>query len=154
GRGVAGPRRSWPRQALVVAEVALSLVLLVGAGLMVRTLVYLHGLSPGFDTQNVIAAEASLQDARYRTIAATNRLFDTSLAAMHRVPGVVSAAVALTLPYERPLNNAVRLKYDGADDYHMIEAVYASPGYFDTMRIPLFGGRGIRETDTKDTGRI
>ena len=65
GRGVAGPRRRWSRQALVAAEVALSLVLLVGAGLMVRTLAYLNGLNPGFDTHNVIAAEASLQDARY-----------------------------------------------------------------------------------------
>src|SRR5262249_4282135 len=140
--------------ALVAAEVALSLVLLVGEGLMVRTLVYLNGLTPGFDTHNVIAAEASLQDARYTTIAATNRLFETSLAGMRRVPGVVSAAVALTLPYERPLNNAFRLPGEGEDDYHMVEAVYASPEYFGAMRIPLYGGRGIRESDTKDTGPI
>jgi predicted permease len=154
GRAVAGPRRTWLRHALVAAEVALSLVLLVGAGLMVRTLVYLNGLTPGFDTHNVIAAEASVQDARYTTIAATNRLFETSLAAMRRIPGVVSTAVALTLPYERPLNNAVQLAGEGEDDYHIVETVYASPEYFGAMRIPLYRGRGIRESDTQDKGRI
>ena len=74
GRGIAGTRRRWTRGALVTAEVALSLVLLVGAGLMVRTLVWLNGLNPGFDTHNVVAAEASMQDARYQTAAAVNRL--------------------------------------------------------------------------------
>ena len=74
GRGVAGGRRRWSRAALVIAEVALSLVLLVGAGLLVRTLVWLNGLNPGFDPRNVIAAEASLQDARYNTAANLNLL--------------------------------------------------------------------------------
>ena len=108
GRGIAGARRQWTRGTLVAAEVALSLVLLVGAGLMVRTLVWLNGLNPGFDTHNVIAAEASLQDARYSTAAAVNRLYTETLERMRRIPGVQSAAVALTLPYERPLNNGFR----------------------------------------------
>jgi predicted permease len=153
GRGVAGKRRRWPAQALVVAEVALSLVLLVGAGLMVRTLVYLNGLTPGFDTRNVIAAEASLQDARYRTIAACTRLYNGSLERMRRIPGVVSAAVAMTLPYEKPLNNAAQV-VGGDGEWHTIEAVYATPEYFDTMRIPLFAGRGIREADSGESGRV
>ena len=67
GRGASGGRRHWSRNVLVTAEVALSLVLLVSAGLLVRTLGYLNGLNPGFDTRNVITAQASLQDARYRT---------------------------------------------------------------------------------------
>src|SRR5205814_1994593 len=114
GRGTAGPRRRWSRQALVAVEVALSLVLLVGAGLMVRTLIYLKGLNPGFDTRNVIAAEASLQDKRYTTLAACSRLFSESIDRIQRIPGVVSAGVALTLPYERPLNNAMHV-VDGKD---------------------------------------
>ena len=63
-------------------EVALSLVLLVSAGLMIRTLGYLNGLNPGFDTRNVISAQASLQDARYNTSVAVNRLY-TRVARSH-----------------------------------------------------------------------
>ena len=88
GRGIAGSRRRWTRQALVVAEVALSLVLLVGAGLLVRTLAWLNGLNPGFDPHNVIAAEASLQDARYHTAANLNPLYSRTLERIRRIPGV------------------------------------------------------------------
>jgi hypothetical protein len=137
GRSVAGGRRRWFSNALVAAEVALSLVLLVGAGLMLRTLSYLDGLNPGFDTRNVINAQASLQDARYQTSAAVNRLYTGSLQRIRQIPGVESAAVALTLPYERPLNDGFRI-LDGDDPAaHGSEAVYVTPGYFETMRIPL-----------------
>ena len=155
GRGASGPRRRWSRQALVAAEVALSLVLLVGAGLMLRTLSYLNGLNPGFDTHNVIAAEASLQDARYAELADCERLYRDSLARIRRIPGVVSASVALTLPYERPLNNGVRV-VDGAepDQFPVAEVVYATPEYLDTMRIPLLSGRGLRDTDTGNSAGV
>jgi putative ABC transport system permease protein len=88
GRGVVGGRRHWTRNALVICEVALSLVLLVGAGLLVRTLTYLNGLNPGFDPHNVLTASASLQDARYKTSESVNRLFTQSLERIRRIPGV------------------------------------------------------------------
>ena len=148
GRGNSGPRRHWTRGALVAAEVALSVVLLVGAGLLVRTLQFLNGLNPGFDTKNVIAAEASLQDKRYATAEAVNLLYTRTLERVRRIPGVQSAAVALTLPFERPLNNGMRTN-DGVDrDAHAIEAVYTTPGYFQTMRIPMLAGREFRDGDT------
>jgi predicted permease len=154
GRGIAGGRRQWMRGALVTAEVALSLVLLVGAGLMLRTLVWLNGLNPGFDTHNVIAAEASLQDARYQTAAAVNQLYTQTLERMQRIPGVQSAAVALTLPYERPLNNGFRT-VDGEDrDPHSGEFVYATPTYFETLRIPMLAGRAFRDSDTPERARV
>ncbi len=154
GRSVAGPRRRWSRHALVAAEVALSLMLLVGAGLMVRTLAYLNGLNPGFDTHNLIAAEASMQDARYNELEALERLYRESLTRIRGIPGVVSASVALTLPYERPLNNGMRVM-DGADTkMHTVEVVYATPEYLDTMRIPLAAGRGLRETDTAKSAGV
>jgi predicted permease len=147
GRGIAGGRRRWARNALVAAEVALSLVLLVSAGLLVRTLEYLNGLNPGFDARNVISAEASLQDARYSTSAAVNLLYRRTLDRIRAIPGVESAAVALTLPYERPLNDGFKT-LDGDDTRgHGVEVVYVTPGYFETLRIPLRQGRGIRETD-------
>jgi predicted permease len=154
GRSVAGPRRRWFRNALVAGEVALSLVLLVGAGLMLRTLSYLDGLNPGFDTRNVISAEVSLQDARYQTSAAVNRLYTESLERIRRIPGVQSAAVALTLPYERPLNDGFRI-LDGDDPAtHMTEAVYVTPGYFETMRIPVLRGREFLDSDTAKSAQV
>jgi len=154
GRGIAGGRRRWTRGALVAAEVALSLVLLIGAGLMVRTLVWLNGLNPGFDTRNVIAAEASLQDARYQTSAAVNRLYTQTLERMRRIPGVQSVAVALTLPYERPLNDGFRT-VDGVDaKEHGGEFIYATPTYFETMRIPMLSGRAFSDSDTPQKARV
>lgn len=154
GRGVAGGRRHWSRGALVAAEVALSLVLLVSAGLLVRTLAYLNGLNPGFDTRNVISAEASLQDARYATSAAVNLLYRRTLDRIRAIPGVESAAVALTLPYERPLNDGFR-SIDGDDTQgHGIEVVYVTPGYLETMRIPLRQGRDLRDTDGAGTTAV
>jgi predicted permease len=154
GRAIAGGRRQWMRGALVTAEVALSLVLLIGAGLMTRTLVWLNGLNPGFDTHNVIAAEASLQDARYQTADAVNRLYTQTLERMRSIPGVQSAAVALTLPYERPLNNGFRL-VDGDDhEAHGGEFVYSTSTYFETMRIPLLAGRAFRDSDTPQSPRV
>jgi predicted permease len=147
GRGVVGSH-TWTRQALVGCEVALCLTLLVCAGLLVRTMTYLDGLNPGFDTRHVISAAISLQDARYRTSVAVNRLYALGLDRLRHIPGVESAAVALTLPYERPLNDGFRT-LDGDDTKgHGCEVIYVTPGYFETLRIPIRRGRGIEEADT------
>jgi predicted permease len=154
GRGVVGGRRRWTRGALVACEVALSLVLLVGAGLLVRTLSYLNGLDPGFDTRHVITAQASLQDARYKTSAAVNRLFTQSLDRIRAIPGVQSAGVALTLPFERPLNSGFKT-LDGDDvQRHGVEMVYTTPGYFETLRVPVHRGRVFRDSDTPDSAQV
>jgi predicted permease len=120
----------------------------------VRTLVWLYGLNPGFDTHNVVAAEASMQDARYQTAAAVNRLYTQTLERMRRIPSVQSAAVALTLPYERPLNDGFRT-LDGVDQQqHGGEFVYSTPTYFETMRIPVVAGRPFRDSDTPQSMRV
>ena len=108
-RSVAGGSRGWPRRLLVVAEVALGVVLLVGAGLLIRTFVHLQTQSPGFDTRQVITASASLEDARYEKHESVEQLFERSLTRMAAVPGVESAAVSLGLPYERILNMGARV---------------------------------------------
>jgi predicted permease len=154
GRGMAGGRRHWSRHALVAGEVALSLMLLVSAGLLLRTLNYLRGLDPGFDPRHVSAVTVSLEDARYQTHDDVNRLFNRGIEEMRRIPGVTSAAVALTLPYERPLNDGFRT-LDGSDiEGHGVETVYVTPGYFSTMRIPILRGREFRDSDTADTGNV
>ena len=151
GRGVAGARRRGSRDALVAGEIALSLVLLVSAGLLLRTLQFLNGLNPGFDTRGVLSAEVSLQDARYRTAAAVNLLYTRSLSRIRAIPGVRSAAAALTLPYERPLNDGFRT-LDGDDTKgHGVEVVYCTPDYFETLRIPLRRGRSFHDIDGPDS---
>ena len=92
------------RQALIAAEVALTVVLLAASGLLIRTLVHLETLPPGFNPDGVMTARASLDDVRFNDPAAFRKLLDESTAAMRQIPGVQHAAVGLSLPYERSLN--------------------------------------------------
>jgi predicted permease len=147
---VAGAARSWPRRALVVVEVALGVMLLVGAGLLLRTFEHLMNLRAGFDSAHVMTATLSLQDARYRSAAKVNQLFDRTIDNMRRVAGVENAAVCLTLPYERALNEGARWigNTSGSDVIGIMNQTYVTPGYFDTLRIPVIRGRVFTEADT------
>jgi predicted permease len=150
GRGVAGSRKRWSRKLLVSGEIALAVLLLIGAGLMVRTLAHLYRLSPGFDAANVIAASFSLQDARYSTSQSVNGLFESGLARIREIPGAESAAVGLTLPYQRNLNDGFR-RMDGpeASDQDIItDLCYITPDYFRTLRMALLRGRAFRGSDS------
>ncbi len=144
-RGVAGTSRRLPRRILVAGEVALALVLLAGATLLVRTLVYLENRPAGFDGNNVIAATFSLQDARYTTVEKTHALFRDGLERIRRIPGVESAAVGLHMPYERALNLPFQLP-DNPENL-ITSAVYVTPDYFSVLRIPLRDGRAFTDAD-------
>ena len=91
-RAGAGGDRLRLRQALIAGEVALTVVLLAASGLLIRTLIHLETLPPGFNPNGVMTAKASLDDARYRDPAAFAHLLDTSIAAMQQIPGVQTAA--------------------------------------------------------------
>ena len=91
------------RQSLIVSEVALTVVLLAASGLLVRTLIHLQTLPPGFNATGVMTAKASLDNVRYHDAAAFRKLLNESTAAMRQIPGVQQAAVGLSLPYERSL---------------------------------------------------
>ena len=137
------------RQLLIGGEVALTVVLVAAAGLLVRSLIYLETLPPGFDASNVMTAKLSLDDARYRDAAAFHNLIDRSVAAMHQIPGVESAAVGLSLPYERGLNDGLKIldgKFAGKESGS--STAYVSPEYFRVLRIPILAGRAITESDT------
>ena len=151
GRGVAGGRNPWPRRLLVGSEVALGVVLLVGAGLLIRTFTHLRGLNPGFDARNTIAAQLSLQDARYATNERVNRLFDQSLARIRELPGVESAAVTVSLPYERALNGGFK-RLDGRHvdkEWQIANMFYVTPQYFRVLRIPVLRGRVFTAADSR-----
>jgi predicted permease len=148
-RSVAGGRGRWPRRVLVVAEVALGVVLLVGAGLLVRTFLELKGLSPGFDPENVVTATVSLQDARYREPEKVSRLFADTLERIRRQPGVTAAGVTLGLPYTRLLNLGFKPLDGGVDPGKpMIANVsYVTPGYFEALRVQVREGRNFTDAD-------
>lgn len=147
-RGGTG-HQSWARRMLIVTEVALSVVLLVCAGLLIRTLTHLMGLNPGFDSSDVITASLSLQDARYNTSAQVTKLFDESLERIRRIPGVDSAGIGLTLPYQRALNDGfARLDGPHASGRQDITNVtYVTPGYFEALRMTPLRGRIFRASD-------
>jgi macrolide transport system ATP-binding/permease protein len=154
-RAVAGGERLRLRQVLIAGEVALTAVLLAGCGLLIRTLIHLETLPPGFNPSGVLAAKASLDDARYHDRARFLRLLDESTTAMRRIPGVKDAAVGLSLPFERPLNNGMTL-HDGplAGKQVVSGEVYVTPGYFDTLEIPLLAGRMITQSDGPDSQAV
>jgi predicted permease len=148
-RSVAGGARGWPRRVLVIAEVALGVVLLFGAGLLIRTFVHLQTRPPGFDPRHVIVSTVSLDDARYAQHAGIEQLFERSLARIQAIPGVESAAVSLGLPYERILNMGARIVQPSGQpsDFVFTTATYVTPGYFETLRLPILRGRPFSTTD-------
>jgi predicted permease len=136
------------RQGLIAGEVALAVVLLAASGLLIRTLIHLETLAPGFNPDGVMTAKASLDDVRFHDPAAFRKLLDQSTAAMGQIPGVLNAAVGLTLPYERALNDGVTLsdgKEAGREDG--TDVVYVTPGYFDTLKMPVLAGRVFTDAD-------
>lgn len=150
-RSVAGGAKGWPRRLLVVAEVALGVVLLVGAGLLIRTFMYLQSQPSGIDLNNLMVVSASLEDARYEKHESIEPMFARSLERIRAIPGVESAALSLGLPYQRILNMGARIV--GASgvpsDFVFSTATYVSPGYFEALRLPLVSGRTLRDTDSK-----
>lgn len=136
------------RQWLIGAEVALTVVLLASAGLLVRTLVHLETLPPGFDATDVMTAKASLTAVGYNDPIRFVSLLDKSLASIRRIPGVEDAAAGLSVPYERGLNYSFAIM-DGpqAGKQDVSNLTYVTSGYFSTLRIPLLSGRGLLSSD-------
>lgn len=146
-RAVIGVGSARLRQGLIAGEVALTVVLLAAAGLLIRTLIHLETMPPGFNPAGVIAAKASL-NAQYDNPPVFRKLLNESVAAIRQIPGVQNAAVGLTLPYERALIDGVTPNYgERAGQNISTDAVYVTPGYFDTLQVPVLAGRVFTESD-------
>jgi predicted permease len=143
------------RQALIVGEVALTVLLLAASGLLIRTLVHLQTLPAGFDATGVITAKASLDDVRYQDAVAFRKLLSESTSAMRQIPGVQSVAVGISLPYERAMLIPVTTS-DGKDagQQGMTDQVYITPDYFQALQIPLLAGRSFSDADGPDTQHV
>ena len=134
----------------MVVEVALSAVLLTGAGLMLKSLVILNGVELGFQPARVLTANVNLPETRYPTGADRFRFFDALAARLSGVPGVESVAFANRFPLRGGWETG--LEIDGVaaagDGFVDVACQAVSPGYFQTLGIPLLRGRLLTPADT------
>jgi predicted permease len=151
GRSGTGARQNRARSFLVVAEVALALVLLVGAALLVRTAVALRSVDPGFDTTNVLTMRMSMSGTRYLKSEGVEQAVRDGVERIRALPGVVAASATCCVPLEggyglpfvivgRPLQDG---PYHGGGGWLTV-----SPGYFEVFKIPVKRGRSFNERDT------
>ncbi len=152
GRGGQAVSRSGRlRNGLVVAEVAASLLLVIGTGLVIRTFVNLNAVDPGFDPSGLLAAHVRLPDSAYQENNAIRSFHDRALENLRALPGVESATTVLTFPMHWNIRGNLSFTIDGRpeDDEDSPVAGYqvVGPDYFRTMRIPLLRGRPFNEGD-------
>ena len=150
GRGLAGSmRHDRLRRSLVVAEVALSFVLLVGAGLLLRSLNAILAVPRGFETANTLTAYVTLPAARYPDSTRQVAFFDDAVARLSRIPGVTSVAVTTSLPIEGGVNGGITILGSsfGPDDRPIAEKRVVSPNYFDAIGARMAAGRAFQQTD-------
>jgi putative ABC transport system permease protein len=151
GRGSAGSRqRHRARSVLVAAQVALSMVLLVGCGLLIHSFMRLRTLDPGFDAKNTLTAQTFLPLAIYPQPAQRIAFYQDALQRLRSIPGVESAAISTALPVLPTHGTPVRFEGQpevdlGKRPIMLIESI--SPDYPKAMRIPLVEGRAFMESD-------
>ncbi len=151
------PRNRRFRSALVVSEIALAMVLLIGAGLMVRTLAQLSRVNLGFKPANVLTMRAPLSGQRYKEPQAWAQFWERALAAVESLPGVEAASVSLRLPiigWAGQFFNTADDPNPPAGQVPSANYVIVGPGYFRTMQIPLRRGRSFNEHDTQNGDRV
>jgi putative ABC transport system permease protein len=147
GRTGAELGRGRLRGVLVVAEIALALVLTVGAGLLLRTFANLRGVEPGFEARNTLSFQVSPRGKNYDSVAKLNELYRRALERVRSLPGVEAVAVTNKLPLDGWFNLPYRLpqeqnKFSGSVEYRLI-----SPDYFNVMKMSLRRGRPFNESD-------
>jgi putative ABC transport system permease protein len=151
GRDAAGVTRNRVRSLLIVTEIALSLMLLVGAGLLFKSFARLRGVNPGFDAHNVLAVRFSLPAARYSSGASVKLFYDKMAERIAVLPGVegVSAVSALPLSGMIARTTFTIAGHPPADprDSPFAQHRWVGPGYFQTMKIPLVRGRDLSDRD-------
>jgi len=150
GRSDAGSVGLRTRRMLIVCEVALSLMLLTGAGVMIRSLLALRQVDAGFDPRNVLTMQVSLPETRYKTPAQISAFFDGALQRMRALPGVQDAAVVDDLPLAGGSQQPIVI--DGRaellpKDQPTVAVRKITPGYLRAMRVPLLRGRDFSADD-------
>jgi len=141
------------RSVLVVSEVALSLVLLIGAGLMIRSLWNLRSVKPGFDAQNVLTMTLAIPEAKYKEPYQQAGFYKQVLERVRALPGVESAGAISSLPLTggstQPFSIEGQPVLPMADQPEVAVREIA-PGYLRSLHVPLLGGREISDADTAE----
>jgi macrolide transport system ATP-binding/permease protein len=149
-----GRERRWPlRSVLVVAETALSLVLLTGAALLVRSMIQILHTAPGYQTEHVLTFWLSPPAGRYPNDHALARLSESALDRIASIPGVRSVGLTTALPPSGWEDDGgfIVVKHPPQDIQHAPDTIVdaVSPGYLATMQIPLIRGRLLTERDNR-----
>jgi predicted permease len=159
GRGSTGSARQQRlRSVLVVSEVSLACVLLIGAGLMLRSLLNQLNLNPGFSKDNVLTATVALPHSTYLTDAAIVHFYQRLVREIRSMPGVESAGVGSDLPWTGYDENVGGFTIEGMkppphQEFHA-RYHFASEEYFRSLGIPLFEGRFFASSDTADAPSV
>jgi putative ABC transport system permease protein len=159
GRSTATSGAHWLRRLMVVAELALALILLVGAGLMVRTFWKLQQVNIGLNPSRVVTMRLALPQAQYSQTVAVRQLWSRLLERVTAMPGVESASLVSGLAPLRPLNaNDTQIegyvKTQGGPDQNVDYYQAVAPGYFEMMRVPIIEGRAFDSRDGTDANRV
>jgi putative ABC transport system permease protein len=159
GRAATGSRRaSFIRQGLVVAQVALSAILLIGAGLFVRSYLKLQATEPGYDPQGVITFRVGLPPTQFKDKEVIRQFFDRLTPRLAELPGVEAVGATMMLPGQGNNQNSFLIegrpepKTVRESDHATMQIV--APGYFGAMGIPLRRGRVFTPTDTRTSPRV
>ncbi|HMC77597.1 MAG TPA: ABC transporter permease [Vicinamibacterales bacterium] len=158
GRGASNRKAARTRNALVVVETALALMLLVGAALLIRTFVALREVKPGFESNGVLTLQTSLAGAKYSNARDVDTLARTVTARLGALPGVEAVAMAITLPTEGGVDLPFAIEgrpLTGSDQYHGDENWRSiTPQYFKALSIPVLRGRAFEDRDAPGTAPV
>jgi len=156
----AGRGRQRLRSGLVVAEISLSVILLVGAALLVRSFLGLQSVKPGFDPTNLLTMRVTLAGPQYDSTYKRGAFWDRFLTQIDGRPGIVSAAISNRVPLGGGNNNSF-IVMEGQSvqlgSEPLLEIRWVSPRFLETLRVPLIRGRMFTEqewADTSVTGRV
>jgi len=146
------------RNALVVAQVALAMVLLSAAGLMLNSVVRLSRVKPGFDADRVLTFRLALTGARYEVAPARTSFVSDLVARLEAAPGIQAAGVVSVVPFGG-MRNANAVQIEGrtpraGEPPIIVDQRHVSPAYFQTMRIPLLSGRTLTAADDSRSERV
>ncbi len=155
GKGVSGGfRKGRLRNALVIAEVALSMILLSGAGLLVRSFIRLQTVDLGFSPENILVARLPFPQGQYRTAAEKQHFFRELLQRVGRIPGVVAATETTTLPPYGGIQSEIDVPGKTHSETWRSIFQLCSEGYFPTLRLRLLRGHTLSETEVNGARKV
>lgn len=158
GRSATGERGRM-RQGLIVAEVALTLLLLTGAGLLLRSFQRLQAVNDGFNAEHVLSFDITIPGVKYNTAELQRSFFESLIERLRTLPGMVEVGITSRLPLTQQSGLVLSYSVEGqprqaGSAESSLEAVIASPGYFSVMGIQLLRGRLFTEQDAPDVDGV